>query len=35
MSVETVRGLGIYTAVLAHFAAADLKIPPFRADGSA
>ena len=35
MSVETVRGLGSYAAVLAHFAAADLKIPPFRADGSA
>ena len=35
MSVEMVRGLGSYAAVLAHFAAADLKIPPFRADGSA
>jgi hypothetical protein len=31
---DAVRDLGSYVAVMAHFAAAELKIPPFQLDGS-
>lgn len=34
ISAETVRGLGSFAAVMAHFAAAELDIPPLRMDGS-
>lgn len=35
VSAETIHRLGSYAAVLAHIAAAELEIPPFRVEGCA